>query len=88
MERTGTSFEMKPDTFTLENMFSMELHKYSAVIGEIVTAAVKEIGIEKVHFHPCHHLKTKSAAQLANGKLYIFAGQLNLQIQKTFCLCS
>lgn len=50
MERTGTSFEMKPDTFTLENMFSMELHKYSTVIGDIVTAAVKEIGIEKVRF--------------------------------------
>ncbi|XP_075882096.1 dynein axonemal heavy chain 10-like isoform X2 [Nelusetta ayraudi] len=47
MERTGTSFDMKPDTFTLENMFSMELHKYSDVIGEIVTSAVKEIGIEK-----------------------------------------
>lgn len=62
MERTGTSFEMKPDTFTLENMFSMELHKYSTVIGDIVTSAVKEIGIEKVHFqlffaNLCHYSK-------------------------------
>ncbi|KAI5616269.1 dynein heavy chain 10, axonemal [Silurus asotus] len=47
MEQTGTSFEMNPDTFTLENMFAMELHKYSSVIGDIVTAAVKELGIEK-----------------------------------------
>lgn len=50
MERTGTSFEMNPDTFTLENMFAMELHKYANVIGDIVTAAVKELSIEKVSF--------------------------------------
>ncbi|XP_027024931.2 dynein axonemal heavy chain 10 isoform X2 [Tachysurus fulvidraco] len=47
MVRTGTSFEMNPDTFTLENMFAMELHKYSSVIGDIVTSAVKELSIEK-----------------------------------------
>ncbi|XP_044232976.1 dynein axonemal heavy chain 10 isoform X2 [Thunnus albacares] len=47
MERTGTSFEMNPDTFTLENMFAMELHKYANVIGDIVTSAVKELSIEK-----------------------------------------
>ncbi|XP_076006843.1 dynein axonemal heavy chain 10 [Genypterus blacodes] len=47
MERTGTSFEMNPTTFTLENMFAMELHKYGNVIGDIVTSAVKELSIEK-----------------------------------------
>nr|XP_061803884.1 dynein axonemal heavy chain 10-like [Nerophis lumbriciformis] len=47
MDRTGTSFEMNPSTFTLENMFAMELHKYADVIGEIVTSASKELGIEK-----------------------------------------
>ncbi|XP_062874230.1 dynein axonemal heavy chain 10 [Trichomycterus rosablanca] len=47
MERTGTSFDMKPDTFTLENMFAMELHKHGTVIGDIVTSAVKELSIEK-----------------------------------------
>uniref|UniRef100_A0A3Q2PNV9 Dynein axonemal heavy chain 10 n=1 Tax=Fundulus heteroclitus TaxID=8078 RepID=A0A3Q2PNV9_FUNHE len=47
MERTGTSFEMNPENFTLENMFAMELHKYANVIGDIVTAAVKELSIEK-----------------------------------------
>ncbi|XP_077600352.1 dynein axonemal heavy chain 10-like [Stigmatopora nigra] len=47
MDRTGTSFEMNPTTFTLENMFAMELHKYIDVIGEIVTSASKELGIEK-----------------------------------------
>ncbi|XP_067084612.1 dynein axonemal heavy chain 10 [Osmerus mordax] len=47
MERTGTSFEMNPDTFTLENMFAMELQKYGSVIGDIVTSAVKELSIEK-----------------------------------------
>ncbi|XP_051888343.1 dynein axonemal heavy chain 10 [Pristis pectinata] len=47
MARTGTEFEMRADTFTLENMFAMQLHKYSEAIGDIVTAAVKELGIEK-----------------------------------------
>uniref|UniRef100_H3BAL0 Dynein axonemal heavy chain 10 n=1 Tax=Latimeria chalumnae TaxID=7897 RepID=H3BAL0_LATCH len=47
MLRTGTSFEMSPNTFTLENMFAMELHKYADVIGDIVTSAVKELSIEK-----------------------------------------
>lgn len=48
MARTGTEFEMRADTFTLENMFAMQLHKYIEVIGDIVTAAVKELSIEKV----------------------------------------
>lgn len=48
MARTGTSFKINPDTFTLENMFAMELHKHGSVIGEIVTSAVKELSIEKV----------------------------------------
>ncbi|KFO71450.1 Dynein heavy chain 10, axonemal, partial [Cuculus canorus] len=47
MERTGTSFEMTRETFTLENMFAMELHKHSDVISEIVGTAVKELSIEK-----------------------------------------
>ncbi|KAK3539191.1 hypothetical protein QTP86_029601 [Hemibagrus guttatus] len=47
MARTGTSFEMNPDTFTLDNMFAMELHKHGNVIGDIVTSAVKELSIEK-----------------------------------------
>ncbi|XP_067862341.1 dynein axonemal heavy chain 10 [Heptranchias perlo] len=47
MARTGTEFEMRTETFTLENMFAMQLHKYSDVIGDIVTAAIKELGIEK-----------------------------------------
>lgn len=48
MEQTGTSLEMNRDTFTLENMFAMELHKYAGVISDIVTSAVKELSIEKV----------------------------------------
>lgn len=48
MNRTGTSFDMATETFTLENMFAMELHKYSDVINEIVGSAVKELSIEKV----------------------------------------
>lgn len=50
MERTGTNFEINPESFTLENMFAMELHKYSDVINEIVTSAVKELAIEKAGY--------------------------------------
>lgn len=53
MEKTGTSFEMEPDSFTLENMFAMELHKYADVIGDIVTCAIKELSIENVSFQLC-----------------------------------
>lgn len=48
MERTGANFEINTESFTLENMFAMELHKHTDVIEEIVTCAVKELGIEKV----------------------------------------
>ncbi|XP_039327853.2 dynein axonemal heavy chain 10 isoform X2 [Saimiri boliviensis] len=46
MEKTSVFFEMT-ETFTLENMFAMELHKHTEVLNEIVTAAVKEVAIEK-----------------------------------------
>uniref|UniRef100_A0A287AF97 Dynein axonemal heavy chain 10 n=1 Tax=Sus scrofa TaxID=9823 RepID=A0A287AF97_PIG len=46
MEKTGVVFEMT-ETFTLENMFAMELHKHKDVLNEIVTSAIKEIAIEK-----------------------------------------
>ena len=48
MKKTGQSFEMNPDTFTLANIFAMELHRFNEAIGEIVTAATKELSIEKV----------------------------------------
>ncbi|NXE97067.1 DYH10 protein, partial [Menura novaehollandiae] len=47
MERTGTKFEMKTETFTLENMFAMELNRHADVISEIVGTAIKELSIEK-----------------------------------------
>ena len=48
MNKTGQKFEMNPETFTLQNVFSMELHRYQDTIGEIVNCAVKELAIEKV----------------------------------------
>ena len=47
MKKTGQTFEMNPDTFTLENVFAMELHRFHDVIGEIVNMATKELAIEK-----------------------------------------
>ena len=48
MEKTGKKFDMNPDTFTLQNLFSMELHNFTETIGEIVGMAMKELSIEKV----------------------------------------
>ncbi|NWH62016.1 DYH10 protein, partial [Geococcyx californianus] len=47
MERTGTSFEMTRESFTLEHMFAMELDKHSDAVSEVVRTAVKELNIEK-----------------------------------------
>lgn len=47
MLKTGKNFDMNPDTFTLENLFAMELHNFGDTIGVIVTSAVKELSIEK-----------------------------------------
>ncbi|XP_078791125.1 dynein axonemal heavy chain 10 isoform X3 [Oryzias latipes] len=46
MERTGKSFDMNLQRFTLETLFSLELHKYANDIDEIVTSALKELSIE------------------------------------------
>ena len=48
MAKTGQKFDMNPETFTLANIFAMELHRYQETISEIVTCASKEMGIEKV----------------------------------------
>lgn len=33
MQETGKSFDMDPKTFTLANVFKMELHNFAAQIG-------------------------------------------------------
>lgn len=47
MTKTNNVFDMSPDRFTLENMFSMELHKYQEIVEEIVLNAIKELAIER-----------------------------------------
>ena len=47
MELTGKNFDMNPETFTLENLFTMELHNFSETISDIVGSANKELNIEK-----------------------------------------
>lgn len=49
MTKTGQDFDMNPETFTLANVFAMELHRFQETIAEIVTCASKEMGIEKVY---------------------------------------
>ena len=48
MAKTGQKFDINPETFTLANIFAMELQRYHEAIAEIVTMASKEMGIEKV----------------------------------------
>jgi hypothetical protein len=36
MTKTGQKFDINPETFTLANVFSMELHRYQDTIAEIV----------------------------------------------------
>ena len=47
MEKTGKEFDMNPDSFTLGALFAMGLNNYEEIVNEIVTAAVKELSIEK-----------------------------------------
>ena len=46
MEITGQVFDMNPDSFTLEKVFSMNLSQHSEAIGEMVSGAMKELSIE------------------------------------------
>jgi dynein heavy chain, axonemal len=46
MEITGRTFDMSPDTFTLERLFAMNLHEHAEAIGDIVGGAMKELSIE------------------------------------------
>ena len=48
MKETGIEFDMNPETFTLNNLFAMELHRFNESIQVIVTSASKELQIEKV----------------------------------------
>ncbi len=47
MKETGIEFDMNPETFTLNNLFAMELHRFNESIQMIVTSASKELQIEK-----------------------------------------
>jgi len=47
MDLTKQNFDMNPETFTLENLFAMDLHNYADTISDIVASASKELNIEK-----------------------------------------
>lgn len=48
MVKTGQEFDMNPKTFMLAGIFSMKLYRFTNEIMDIVSAAVKEMSIEKV----------------------------------------
>ncbi|XP_055909296.1 LOW QUALITY PROTEIN: dynein axonemal heavy chain 10 [Eupeodes corollae] len=47
MQKTGKTFDMSAGTFTLENMFNMQLHQYQEIAETILNNALKELSIEK-----------------------------------------
>lgn len=47
MDLTKQNFDMNPETFTLENLFAMDLHNFAETISDIVASANKELNIEK-----------------------------------------
>ena len=47
MELTKMDFDLNPESFTLENMFAMELHRFHDIIADITASAAKELSIEK-----------------------------------------
>ena len=49
MKETNIEFDMNPESFTLENLFQMNLQRFNEVIQSIVTSATKELQIEKVN---------------------------------------
>ena len=56
MQQTGIEFDMNPETFTLQNIFAMELSRFVDDIADILNTAIKEAAIEKgikyTHFLP------------------------------------
>jgi len=54
MEKTGQTFEMNVESFTLQSIFAMELHRFQDKIAEIVNCAIKELAIEKVSLLDAH----------------------------------
>jgi hypothetical protein len=46
MVLTGQTFDLDPKTFTLANMFAMQLHKYKEEIAKVTSSALKELTIE------------------------------------------
>lgn len=46
MAVTGQTFDLDPKTFTLANMFAMQLHKYKEDIAKVTSCALKELTIE------------------------------------------
>jgi len=47
MQQTGIEFDMNPETFTLQNIFAMELSRFVDDIADILNTAIKEAAIEK-----------------------------------------
>lgn len=46
MAATGQTFDLDPKTFTLANMFAMQLHKFKDNIAKVTGCALKELTIE------------------------------------------
>ena len=77
MVKTGKDFDMNPETFTLANLFAMDLHKFIDTIGDIVTAAAKELSIERVpNWCPCmERISFKCTSYIEDLRLEMMLGK-------------
>ena len=72
MEKTGQTFEMNVESFTLQSIFAMELHRFQDKIAEIVNCAIKELAIEKVFiFYRVTQLQVKEREGKERKSIYI-----------------
>ena len=75
MNKTGQTFEMNPETFTLQNVFAMELHRFQETIGDIVNCAVKELAIEKVSLPSL--LKGHVGREMLGSQVVLYLADVN-----------
>uniref|UniRef100_H2LCS2 Dynein axonemal heavy chain 10 n=1 Tax=Oryzias latipes TaxID=8090 RepID=H2LCS2_ORYLA len=90
MERTGKSFDMNLQRFTLETLFSLELHKYANDIDEIVTSALKELSIEmtwkRTKFNMQPQLKVNQERVFLLGAVDNILVNLDNDVMKLQCM--
>uniref|UniRef100_T1JML4 Dynein-1, subspecies f n=1 Tax=Strigamia maritima TaxID=126957 RepID=T1JML4_STRMM len=77
MEKTNQHFDMSPNRFTLGDVFAMKLHLYPDEINEILTAATKELSIEK---------GVKEVSEVWDGMKFVILKYVKNNVDRGFVL--